>query len=148
MSLMEYGSLREKIAAEKIERKARYAKFEAAYNKAAEAGRAAGEACKPRAMIVTQHANPMDDRSPAVQRWYEAEGACGFAWVKVTPGNTSFAKWLVKQKLARAGYYGGVEINIAAFGQSIERKLACASAMADVLRAELGVKAYADSRLD
>ena len=144
----QYGSLREKIAAESVERKARYAKFQAAYDKAAAAGQAAGEAAKPAAMVVTQHANPLNDNSPAVAQWLAPEGACGFAWVKVTPGNSSFAKWLVKNKLARKAYYGGVEISIKAFGQSIERKEACASAMAKVLVEELGISAYADSRLD
>jgi hypothetical protein len=144
----QYGSLREKIAAESVERKARYGKFEAAYNKAAAAGKAAGEAAKPRTMVVTQHANPLNDNSPAVQQWVEPEGVCGFAWVNVSPGNCSFAKWLVKNKLARKAYYGGVDIWVSAFGQSMERKEACAAAMARVLVEELGVKAYSNSRMD
>lgn len=146
---MSYGTLREKIAAESAERKLRYAAFAAAYDKAVAAGRAAGEACSPRPMIVTQHVNALDDGSPAAKQWYAAEGACGFAWVKVFPGNCSFAKWLIKQGIAKGrAYAGGVDIWVSAFGQSIERKQACASAMAKVLVAELGVKAYADSRLD
>lgn len=145
---VQYGSLREKIAAEKVERTARYAKFEAAYAKAVTAGKAAGEAAKPATMVVTQHANPLNDNSPAVQQWVEPEGVCGFAWVNVTPGNSSFAKWLVKNKVARKAYYGGVDIWVSAFGQSMERKEACASAMAKVLVEELGVKAYANSRMD
>ena len=50
--------------------------------------------------------------------WHAPEGVCGFAWVKVSPGNSSFAKWLVKNKMARKGYYGGVEINISDFRRS------------------------------
>jgi hypothetical protein len=151
---VQYGSLREKIAAESKARKERYAGFEAAYEKARKAGIAAGEAAKPRTMVVTQHANPANDASPAVQQWIEPEGMCGFAWVKVTPGSSSFAKWLVKNKIARKAYGGGVDIWISAFGQSVERKEACARAMAKVLVEELsemgfqGVNVYADSRLD
>ena len=76
---MEYGSLREKIAAEKKERLARYAKFEEVFNEANRAGFAAGEAAKPAAMVVTEHVNPLNDNSPAKRQWYEAEGVCGFA---------------------------------------------------------------------
>lgn len=145
---MQYGSLREKIAAEGVERKARYAKFETVYDKAVIAGREAGEKAAPTPMIVAQHANPLDESSPVTQAWRVNGGVCGFAWVSVSPGNSSFARWLVKNKLARKGYYGGVEINVSAFGQSMERKEACANAMAAVLKAELGVKAYASSRMD
>ena len=126
----------------------KYAKFEVAYDKAAAAGKAAGEARKPRAMIVSSHANPLDDNSAVEKAWYVADGVCGFAWVNVSPGNCSFAKWLVKNKLARKAYGGGVDIWVSAFGQSMERKEACAAAMADVLRNELGIKAYANSRMD
>ena len=84
----------------------------------------------------------------APKEYYEPEGMCGFAWVKIRPGNSSFAKWLVKNKLARSAYGGGVDIWISGFNQSVERKEACARAMAEVLRNELGVNAYADSRLD
>lgn len=145
---MEYASLREKIAADSAGRKVRNEGFKAAYDKAAEAAREAGNKTAPVPMIVTQHANPLDDRSAVVGQWQANSGACGFAWVKVTPGNSAFARWLVKNKLARAGYYGGVQINIMGFGQSVERKTAAANAMAEVLRAELGVTAYADSRED
>lgn len=148
MSLSEYGSLREKIAAESAARKAKYAAFEAAYAKAAAAGKAAGEAAKPRAMIVQQRASPFNDNSAVLQEWHEPEGMCGFAWVNVSPGNSPFANWLKKNKLASKAYHGGVDIWISAFDQSVERKEACANAMAKVLVEELGVKAYASSRLD
>ena len=144
----EYGSLREKIAAESVARKAKYAAFEAAYAKAAAAGQAAGEAAKPRAMMVVQPSDPLNDNSVPKAMWHVPEGACGFAWVNVNPGNCAFANWLKKNKLASKAYGGGVQIWISAFGQSVERKEACANAMAEVLRAELGIKAYAGSRLD
>ena len=123
--------------------------FEAAYNKATAAGRAAGEAAKPCAMVVQAHDNPADDASPVTQQWYVPDGPCGFAWVKVMPGNCAFANWLKKNKLARKAYGGGVDIWISAFGQSMQRKEACAHAIAKVLNDELpGLKIYANSRMD
>lgn len=146
--MTEYGSLREKIAAESKARKTRYATFEAVYNEANRAGFAAGEAAKPEAMVVAEHVNPLNDASAVKSAWLVADGVCGFAWVKVMPGNCSFAKWLVKNRLARPGYYGGVEIRISAHGQSMERKAAHAERMAAVLSEKLGIKCYADSRMD
>ena len=145
---MEYGSLREKIAAESKARKARYAEFEVVFNEANRAGFAAGEAAKPAAMIVQERASPVDDSSAVKNEWFVPDGVCGFAWVKVSPGSCSFAKWLVKNKLAKSSYGGGVSIWVSAHGQSYERKVAHASAMAKIISEKLGVKAYADSRLD
>jgi hypothetical protein len=145
---VEYGSLREKIAAEKGERLARYAKFEEAFNEANRAGFAAGEAAKPVAMMVSQLSNPLDDNSLPKAMWHVPEGVCGFAQVVVSPGNSSFAKWLSKNKLARKSYYGGVEISISAHGQSLERKEAHARVMANILKEKLGVNAYVNSRMD
>jgi len=146
---MEYGSLREKIAAEKKERLARYAKFEEVFNEANRAGFAAGEAAKPAAMVVTEHVNPLNDNSPAKRQWYEAEGVCGFAWVKVMPATCSFAKWLVKSGNAKGrAYGGGIDIWISSHGQSLQRKEAHARVMAAMLSEKLGVKAYAQSRMD
>jgi hypothetical protein len=122
--------------------------FAAAFAKAASAGLAAGAAKTPRAMVVTEHSNPLDDNSPPKNVWYEPEGLCGFAWVNVSPGNSPFANWLKANKLASKAYGGGVDLWVSDFGQSVERKEACANAMAKVLREELGVKAYASSRLD
>jgi hypothetical protein len=144
----EYGSLREKIAAESQARKAKAAQFEAAFAKAAAAGQEAGKAAQPRAMMVVQPSNPLNDNSVPKAMWHVSEGACGFAWVNVSPGNSPFANWLKKQKLARKAYGGGVDIWISDFGQSVERKEACAQAMAKVLKEELGVNAYAASRMD
>jgi hypothetical protein len=148
MSECKYGSLREKIAAEGKARKARYAEFEAVYNEANRAGFAAAEAMKPRAMVVASHSNPLDDSSPVEKAWYVADGVCGFAWVTIYPGNSSFAKWAVKNGVAKKAYRGGVSIWISAHNQSMERKEAHARKLADVLREKLGVKAYAESRMD
>ncbi len=148
MAEVQYGSLREKIAAEKQERLARYAQFESVFNEANRAGFAAGEAAKPAAMVVSERANPLNDASPVSREWYVADGVCGFAWVTVSPGNCSFAKWLVKNKLAKKAYGGGVSIWISGHGQSMQRKEAHASTMAAILSSKLGVSAYADSRMD
>jgi len=148
MHVSEYDSLREKIAAEKVARKAKAVAFEAAFAKAAAAGQEAGKAAQPRAMMVVQPSNPLNDNSVPKAMWHVPEGACGFAWVNVSPGNSPFANWLKKNKLARKAYGSGVDIWISDFGQSIERKEACARAMAKVLKEELGVNAYATSRMD
>lgn len=144
----QYGSLREKIAAEKGVRNERNAKFAEAYRKAKAAGLAAGEGIAPTPMVVAQHANPMNDRSAVTKAWFVGEGACGFAWVKIRPGTSAFAKWLVKNHYARPAWNGGVEIWIGEHNQSIDRKAAHAAALAETLRAELGIEAYADSRMD
>jgi hypothetical protein len=72
---------------------------------------------------------------------------CGFGWVHISKGNTSFARWLKQNNLARKSYYGGLDIWIGAHNQSYEKKMAHARAMAQVLSEE-GFQAYADGRLD
>lgn len=144
-----YGSLREKIAAETAERKARYALFEQVFDEANRAGFAAAEVIVPTPMVVSEHTNPLNDASAVKRSWYESEGACGFAWVHVRPANSSFAKWLVKNGHGRKSYYGGIDIPVHAHGQSIERKETHARKMAEILKVKLGLEhCYADSRLD
>jgi hypothetical protein len=145
---MEYGSLREKIAAESKARRERYVAFEAAWVRAVNAAKLAGEALTPRPMVVSEAAGLSDRPAPGGKSWYVPDGVCGFAWVTVSPGNSSFAKWLVKNGYASKAYGGGVSHWVSAFGQSMERKEAYARAMADVLRNELGVNAYPGSRMD
>ena len=129
--------------------KKKSAEFQAAFLKAVRAGVEAGNAAKPRPMIVQQRANVLNDNSAVVQEWHEPEGACGFAWVNVSPANSPFANWLKKNEFARKSYHGGVDIWISDFNQSVERKERAASAMAKVLQAELGMSSiYASSRLD
>lgn len=117
------------------------------FEKAKAAGMAAGERAVPRPMVVYE-ADLGGKPVEGGKSWYEAEGPCGFAWVNVKPGNSSFANWLKKEGLVRGrSYYGGVDIWIGEFNQSIARKEACAAAMAKVL-SEAGIKAYSMSRLD
>lgn len=114
-------------------------KWAALWATAAAEGKAAGDAAVPEGMLVTT----LDGKG----RWYVPDGLCGFAWVKVVPGTSSFARWLVKSGLAHKGYGGGVHIWISDFGQSVARKEAAARAIAKVLT-DAGIKAYAQSRLD
>jgi len=121
--------------------------FQALYNSADRAGQAAAEKMVPQAMVVSQHADVLSDASPVVKQWYVPDGVCGFAWVKVMPGNSPFANWLKKQKLARKAYGGGVDIWVSAYGQSMQKKEAYAHAFASVV-SEAGFKAYSGSRMD
>jgi hypothetical protein len=139
--MTQYGSLREKIAAESAERKARYVQFRETFDRAYNAGLEAGRNAIPHTMVV-------QDGFTGKTVDVVSEGACGFAWVRIFPATCSFARWLAKNNLARAAYHGGMEIWISDHGQSIERKEAHARAMAEVLTSELGVKAYVGSRLD
>ena len=139
MQTTEYASLRHKIAVEKAERVARYADFERLVTLANEAGLQAALAITPTAMHVI---NPNGSLVQTI-----GEGACGFAWIMVRPANSSFGRWLLKNNIAVKGYNGGAQIWISAHGQSYERKLAHARAMADFFR-NAGYEAYACSRLD
>lgn len=114
---------------------------------AVKAGRAAGDKCRPTPMMVTQHANVLNDNSPAVKTWRVDSGVCGFAWVVIKPGTSSFARWLIKHKLAGKHYYGGVSIWVSEYGQSMERKIAYARAMSEYLN-KVGIRAYPGDRMD
>lgn len=128
-------------------REAREAGYAALYQRAHEAGMAAGEAARPRPMVVVQRENPLDDSSPIVKQYEPVmDGVCGFAWIKVRPANSSFGRWLRSRGHSLA-YQGGVSIWVRGFGQSYERKMAYAHAFAQVLE-EAGIKAYAEGRLD
>lgn len=117
--------------------KSKARKYQAAWDKAWEAGVEAAESCNPTPMIVAQHANPLDDASPVTQAWHVPDGVCGFAGLRVRPGNSSFARWLVKNQDFHKSYYGGVENSLFEYNQSMDRKSAHASRMAEVLREEL-----------
>ena len=111
----------------------------------------AGNATKPRPMVVGQakgmFSNEIDYSKPT---YYEPEGVCGFAWVNVKKGNAPFANWLKKNGYARPdSYYGGVTIWVSDYNQSMQRKEAHARALAEAINdAEVGVSAYMSSRLD
>ena len=144
----EYGSLREKIAAEKAERTARYAEFARWIAEADTAGQKAAAECMPIPMVVVERANPLDDTSPVVREYAPVmDGVCGFAWVKLYDGNSSFARWAARNAGFRKGYRSGLEMWVGGYGQSYERKYAYALAYAGVLQSK-GLRAYGDGRLD
>jgi hypothetical protein len=134
------------IRAKSEGKKEKHAEFKRVWNEACLAGDEAVRAhyCTP--MVVEQHANVMDDSSPVIDRWVVADGACGFAWVKV-PGNTAFARWAKENAGFKPGYHG-TTFWVSSFGQSYEKKNIWASKVAEILREQLDVKAYADGRLD
>lgn len=81
------------------------------------------------------------------QKWFIEDGVCGFAWVKVMPANSKFARFLVQKGVAKKAYDGGVNMWIGDFNQSLQKKEVYARAFANVLKKH-GVNAYADSRID
>lgn len=122
------------------------AKFRALYDGMLSAGAAAAAAVTPVPMVVSQHANPLNDASPVTKSWFVADGVCGFGWVSLK-GNTAFGKWLTKNGLARKGYPSGLSISSKLMTQSLARNAAWAHGAADFLNAH-GVPAYGQSRID
>ena len=137
--MKEYNSLREKIAAEKTERQERYASFATIWERAIEQGHKAAMSCTP---------EPMRVYAPqSGQQWFESEGPCGFAEVRLSKGNTSFARWAKKNAGFEKHYYGGLYHWVSAYNQSMERKYSFARAACEVLK-ENGIDCYATSRMD
>jgi len=142
---------RDNIAAQQADRAERYDGFAKAFAAAHQAGRDAAEASRPQAMVVAQHQNPMDDNSPIEMAWVVPEGVCGFAWVTIRPGNSSLAKYAVAHHGFRKAYYGGVELWVHGYGQSMTRKEAYADAYAATLRSIINdpkVSVTSGSRMD
>lgn len=138
--MSEFKTLAEKISADTAARKARYTEFELWWAEAEARGTEAALAVTPNPMTVQEVSSG--------QTWHVSEGVCGFAWVVVTPGSSSFARWAYKFKKARSEYGGGVCVRyVGEFGQSYERKRAFAAAFAGVLRF-YGIHAASRSRLD
>lgn len=109
-------------------------------------GRIAGNRHTPTPMNVVQ-ADVFGRPLPGAEVYHVPQGMCGFAWVTIKPGTHPFAKWLKQRGYAHKGYYGGVEISIQEYNQSVERKYAHAVAMASYLR-DNGIEATAHERLD
>lgn len=123
----EFTTLRDKIRAEKAGRARRNAAFEELVLLASQAGKQAGEEYEDKQAVPV--------------------GGAGFAWVTVYPGNTAFARWLVKERGWTTHYRGGVRMSVPAYDQNEGRKYAYAQGFASVLK-DAGFKAYAGSRLD
>lgn len=113
------------------------------YFKAHEAGQKAADKvrCVPMYVVGKERDGTVTHYPPVM------DGVCGFASVRVFPGNSSYARYLKQHRGASAAYRGGVQIWISAYGQSYTRKDAYGTAFASVLR-EAGVEAYCESRID
>jgi hypothetical protein len=115
--------------------------YKAIYDEAMNAGIEAGKNAIPTPMIVSEGI-------VGGKQWYVDEGACGFAWVVVSPATQPFARWLKKNGIVEGkSYGGGYSIWCSLFNQSITRKEAWASAFAKVL-GKYNIKCYSSSRLD
>lgn len=118
------------------------------YKEAYEAGVKAGKEAIPTPMIVGQPTTPLgNDIDFKKQTYFVSEGACGFAWVTISPARGAFVNYLKSINAGSKGYYGGYQIWVREFGQSITRKEAFAGAFAKVLK-NYGISAFAESRLD
>jgi hypothetical protein len=120
--------------------------FKMIYEEANQAGVAAAAACVPTPMVVQEHTNMLDDKSPVAQQWVVPAGVCGFAWIQF-PGNTAWAKWAKANAGAHGAYPKGYSIWVHQFNQSMELKQAYAHAFVEVLR-KYDIQAYAGSRMD
>ena len=100
---------------------------------ALKAGEEAGKECVPRPIIVGD-ADLQGNMLPTGKKYYVPQGVCGFAWVIVRPGTSSFARWMRKYTNARTAYRGGTQHWIRFGGQSYEIKMAYAYAMAGSLQ--------------
>lgn len=118
------------------------------FSQADAAGRAAVANMQVRPMVVTQHANPLDDSSAPVRQYYVEDGVCGFAWIKIRPARGEFVKWLKKNNIGKTdSFEGGYMIWISDYNQSMQKKETYARAFAKVL-ADNGIRAYSMSRMD
>jgi hypothetical protein len=116
------------------------------YVEAYEAGLKAGNEVGVPKFIVGDAiglSNEIDYSKPT----YVLNGLCGFAWVNIKPARGAFVNYLKSRNVGSKGYYGGYEIWVSEFGQSVDRKQAFATAFAEVLR-KYGIEAYGASRLD
>lgn len=152
---MSYTTLREKIAADKVQRNADYAKYADAWRAAHDAGMAAGKAaqCVPMAVYngdIQINGRPLDPYAAASQLVdVVPDGVCGFAWVVLHPATSRFARWASANRGARREYGGGLCLTwVSEFGQSMTRKEAYAHAFAATLRRELNLNVHAHSRMD
>lgn len=116
------------------------------YVEAYEAGLKAGNEVGVPKFIVGDAiglSNEIDYSKPT----FVLNGLCGFAWVNIKPARGAFVNYLKSRNVGSKGYYGGYEIWVSEFGQSVDRKQAFATAFAEVLR-KYGIEAYGASRLD
>jgi len=121
-----------------------------------EAGITAMKGTTPIPMVVQQHTNMLDDKSPVTQSWVINDGVCGFAWINFKANNTPNRKFLAGLKKAgMVGEHnqwskdisGGYTYWVSDGGQSMTRKEVFAHAYVQVLQNN-GITAYVHSRID
>ena len=135
----QFTSLRQKIAWETAQRKARQAQYATDWRDACDAGDAA---------VAALTVVPMTVVGKDTTYFVEA-GVCGFAQVQVKPRNSGFAKWLLAQGIGRSSdYYKCVYYNVHQFNQSLQRKEAWAMAVAAFLTAKGYTGVSWESRID
>lgn len=129
----------------------RDAEHRALLEQARAAAQAAYAECQPQPMLVYETLGLSDAPKPNGKAWMVSEGVCGFAWVKITPATSSFARWLSKHKLGHKSYYGGWDIPVSVLvpscGQSYDRAQQAARAAVRILR-EHNINCRMESRLD
>lgn len=123
------------------------------WEEALKAAQDASQSAIPVPMVVgtptTMFGNDIDRSKPM---FYESEGLCGFAWVRIKPARGKFVKYLKDNKIGSTDdYLGGYTIWMgnqeAGLTQSIDRKEAAAQAMKQVFKS-YDIKCCAESRLD
>lgn len=110
---------------------------------------------KPKPMIVYSTKGLFDDTpDPKQPVYFHSEGVCGFGWIIVKDGRSSFARWLKKHDIGtQSAYYGGRMVSSSDLvpedraSQSYERKCQAVWAAADALR-EAGITVETVTRLD
>jgi hypothetical protein len=117
------------------------------YVEAYEAGLLAGKDADTPKFVVGSPTTPLGNDIDFNKKTYILDGLCGFAWVTISPARGAFVNYLKSREVGSKGYYGGYEIWVKEFGQSVDRKSAFAQAFAEVLN-KYGITAYTGSRLD
>ena len=116
------------------------------YVEAYEAGLNAGKDVDTPKFIIGDEIG-LSDEIDFSKKTYVLDGLCGYAWVNISPARGAFVNYLKSREIGRKGYYGGYEISVREFGQSVDRKYAFAQAFAEVL-GKYGIEAFAGNRLD
>ena len=131
-----------------IEKKKTLGKRECAriYKEAHQAGLEAGKAVKTKPYLVGT-AVGLSDEIDYSKKTYVLDDLCGFAYVEISPARGAFVTYLKNHNIGYKGYYGGYQVSVREFGQSITRKEAYARAFAEVLK-QYGINAGYSSRLD
>jgi hypothetical protein len=121
---MEFATLREKIAHQKLLRQEQYKLFQTAAFAATKAAHEAAEAHVPEPMYVSGYSEPVRG------------GVCGFAWLEAA-GNRRLGKWLKTNVGFRKDYGGGLMCGCPLPTQSLSTKEAWVRAYVDTFNQHL-----------